>query len=142
LKFWEGNFKFLEVDSFMNKEKLKSYLGAFLAGGILGVIGQGVVMVYMYIALPFPVQSMIFTLGVIGGICSFYGLYQKLAPRCGMGLDMTLFGLASSMTMLIINARREQNKHPVVFGISAPVKVFGIGSAVALALALIILFAK
>jgi hypothetical protein len=124
----------------MSKDKMKGYVGAFCAGGILGVAGQAIAMLYMRIGLPFPIQSMILTLGVLGALCSFLGVFQKIAPIGGMGVDMTMFGLAGGISMLIIHGRENKMKAPVHFGMDAPIKIFGVGTAIALVLAAVMFF--
>lgn len=122
---------------------MKSYLNAFIAGGILGVVAQVIVTVYMAIGIMYPVNVMVFTMGLLGAIFSYLGIFQKIAPHAGIGVDMPMFGLAGGITSRIIQARKDGKPLGEAImkdGMLPPVLIFGIGGAICLVFAVIVYF--
>ena len=125
----------------MSTEKLKGYLGAFVVGGCIGVTGQIIMEIYLYLGLSplTSMQLMVFTIAVIGSVLTIFGVYQKLTDIGGMGAMMPMSGLAGGITVVLMDLRKKGfSKADAVAGsVRAPVKIFAAGIAVALLLVLL-----
>jgi stage V sporulation protein AC len=128
----------------MGKDKLKGYLGAFIVGGLIGMIGHAILDVYTFLGIPLPFNVLlcIFTLAFIGGLLTFMGPYQKIAEIGGMGAAVPMSGLANGITGMIMGARQEgaSNGQALKIGLTGPAKIFGSAFALGLILALIKMF--
>lgn len=92
------------------KERLKNSIRAFLYGGAIGAIGQGVLELYMYLydctekeAIP----MMTLTLVLVAVILTGLGIYDKLAKRAGAGTFIPITGFANSMASSAMEGRSE-----------------------------------
>ena len=81
--------------------KGKNALVAFISGGVIGAIGQGLCYVYMQsfeidkeTALPMVIVTII----LITAITTGFGIYDKAAQYCGAGLFIPISGFANSLT--------------------------------------------
>lgn len=109
-----------------------SYLWAFLIGGLICAIGQGLMELYK---LAFPGYSndqvgglVASTLIVIASVMTGFGIYDKLGTFAGGGSLVPITGFSNSVTA----AAMEHRKEGIVFGtcanmfkIAGPVIVFG-----------------
>lgn len=124
------------VDKNTPKENsLYNCLIAFIVGGIMGVIGQGLVDLYSYL---FDISTkdasvfMIVTLIFIGCLLTCFGWFDKLVNFAKCGLIVPITGFAHSM----MSAALEYRKEGLVTGIGAnmlklagSVIIFGVVSA-------------
>lgn len=100
---------------------------AFLYGGTIGAIGQGVLEFFMYIqdceekdAIP----MMTLTLVLVAVILTGFGIYDKIARKAGAGTFVPITGFANSMASSAIEGRSEG----LVTGIGA--SMFKLGGTV------------
>lgn len=114
-------------------KELKTLLVAFLSGGVICMIGEGILDMYTY-TLPMLGQEEIATLTTItlifiGGFLTALGLYDKLGRYCGAGTIVPITGFANSIVSPAIEFNREgvfQGVMSKMFDIAGPVIVSGI----------------
>ena len=116
----------------MNKEKYKKLVDkhipkenvginafkAFIVGGILGVIGQGLIDLYtnwFNISTSDAAPYMIITLIFIGSLLTALGVFDKLVSWANAGLLVPITGFAHAMT----SAALEYKKEGLILGIGA-----------------------
>lgn len=117
------------------EERLYNTLVAFLIGGIMGLIGQGLVDLYSYffdISTKDASVFMIVTLIFVGCLLTCFGWFDKLVNFAKCGLIIPITGFAHSM----MSAALEYRKEGLVTGIGAnmlklagTVIIFGVVSA-------------
>lgn len=110
-----------------DKHIFKNCLNAFIYGGIIGAIGQGVLDFYMNIfdisetdATPMMIITLVFAATILTGL----GVYDKLAKNAGAGTFIPITGFANSMASSAIESRSEG----LVTGIGA--NMFKLGGTV------------
>ena len=122
------------------EEILKNAIIAFIIGGLMGVLGQGITELYIY-TFNIPVKEatvyMIITLIFFGCLFTCLGWFDKAVNFAKCGLIVPITGFAHSMQ----SAALEYKKEGLVTGIGAnmfklagSVIVFGIVSAYILGL--------
>ena len=123
----------------MDGKKLKSYVGAFLVGGGIGVTGQAIMELYLYLEVPYARLIMVFTLASCGAVLHNMGIYEKLVALAGVGADVPMCGLAAGVSGLIHGARSNGSGpgKALLAGFVPPALVLGSGALFALILALI-----
>ncbi len=127
-----------EYQKYVNKtvprtQELKTLLTAFISGGIICMIGEGILDLYTY-TLPMLGQEEIATLTTItlifiGGFLTAVGLYDKLGRHCGAGSIVPITGFANSIVSPAIEFNREgvfQGVMSRMFDIAGPVIVSGV----------------
>ena len=127
-----------EYQKYVNKtvprtQELKTLLTAFISGGIICMIGEGILDLYTY-TLPMLGQEEIATLTTItlifiGGFLTAVGLYDKLGRHCGAGTIIPITGFANSIVSPAIEFNREgvfQGVMSKMFDIAGPVIVSGV----------------
>ena len=80
---------------------LKNALLAFFVGGLIGAIGQGLVVLYMYLfGLSEQEAStpMVVTLIALACLLTGLGVFDKIAGHAGAGTFIPITGFANSMT--------------------------------------------
>ena len=109
------------------KTVLKHCIYAFVYGGVIGVIGQFFLELYMNI---FEINQqeatpmMIITIVLIAAILTGLGIYDRLGKKAGAGTFIPITGFANSMTSSALEARSEG----LVTGIGA--NMFKLGGTV------------
>jgi len=133
-----------EYQQFANKKKpkppfIKNVINAFIVGGIICSIGQGILNFYTSLGLDqkeansFTVATMIF----IGAFLTGLGVYDKIGKFAGAGSIVPITGFANS----IVSPAMEFKKEGYIFGvagnmfvIAGPVLVYGISVSVVIGL--------
>lgn len=124
------------VDKYTPKEnRLTNSLVCFLAGGTMGVIGQGLIDLYanlLHVATKDASVFMIVTLIFIGCLLTCFGWFDKAVNFAKCGLIVPITGFAHAM----MSAALEYRKEGMVTGIGAnmmklagSVIIFGVVSA-------------
>jgi stage V sporulation protein AC len=125
------------VDEISPKPKyLKNYTLAFIVGGLICVIGQGINDLYMNMAgldkLGAATSTSI-TLIFIGAFLTGLGVYDLIGKRAGAGSIIPITGFANSIVSPAMEYKREGYVLGVaanLFKIAGPVLVYGIGSSI------------
>lgn len=125
------------VDEISPKPKyLKNYTLAFIVGGIICVIGQGINNFYSkFINLEKlnASSATCITLIFIGALLTGLGVYDLIGKRAGAGSIVPITGFANSIVSPAMEYKREGYVLGVganLFKIAGPVLVYGIGSSI------------
>ena len=109
------------------KQVKKHCLNAFIYGGIIGLIGQGLLDFYMTI---FDIKEkeatpmMIITIVLVAAILTGLGIYDRIGKKAGAGTFIPITGFSNSMTSSALEAKSEG----LVTGIGA--NMFKLGGTV------------
>ena len=105
----------------------KHCFNAFLYGGVIGIIAQGVLEMYMNIyicsekdATPMMTITLVFVACLLTGL----GIYDNLAKNAGAGTFIPITGFANSMSSSALDAKSEG----LIFGIGS--NMFKLGGTV------------
>ena len=115
---------------------LKNYTLAFIVGGIISVIGQGINdLYYNFTGLDKIAASAAtsITLIFIGSFLTGLGIYDLIGKRAGAGSIVPITGFANSIVSPAMEYKREGYVLGVganLFKIAGPVLVYGIGSSI------------
>lgn len=125
------------VDEISPKPKyLKNYTWAFIVGGIICMIGQGINDLYMQFTQLDKLtaaNATSITLIFIGALLTGLGVYDLLGKRAGAGSIIPITGFANSIVSPAMEYKREGYVMGVganLFKIAGPVLVYGIGSSI------------
>ncbi len=125
------------VDEISPKPKyFKNYIWAFIVGGIICVIGQGINDLYMQFAQLDKLtasSATSLTLIFIGALLTGLGVYDLIGKRAGAGSIIPITGFANSIVSPAMEYKREGYIMGVganLFKIAGPVLVYGIGSSI------------
>lgn len=125
------------VDEISPKPKyLKNYIWAFIVGGTICVIGQGINDLYMQFAQLDKLtasSATSLTLIFIGSLLTGLGVYDLIGKRAGAGSIIPITGFANSVVSPAMEYKREGYIMGVganLFKIAGPVLVYGIGSSI------------
>ena len=115
---------------------IKNYILAFIVGGIICMIGQGINDAYMNIgglnkqdAASYTSITLIF----IGAFLTGLGVYDLIGKRAGAGSIIPITGFANSIVSPAMEYKREGYVMGVganLFKIAGPVLVYGVGSSI------------
>lgn len=125
------------VDDISPKPKyLKNYILAFMIGGLICCIGQGINDLYINIfklSKSYASSATSMTLVFIGAFLTGLGVYDLIGKVAGAGSAIPITGFANS----IVSPAMEYKREGYVLGVSAnlfkiagPVLVYGIGSSI------------
>lgn len=115
---------------------IKNYIIAFIIGGIICIIGQGINDSYMYFAnldKKTAATCTSITLIFIGAFLTGLGIYDLIGKRAGAGSIIPITGFANSIVSPAMEFKREGYVLGVganLFKIAGPVLVYGIGSSI------------
>jgi stage V sporulation protein AC len=114
----------------------KAIGGAFLVGGMLGVVGEALVVLYSHTPLyaaGFSTIVALATLGLIGAVLFIVGIYPKLETFGGMGAVLPFSGLAAAVagaTFGVGKASGSMGKGALTSFVELLCKVVLIGTAI------------
>lgn len=107
--------------------KVKNGVNAFIFGGAIGIIAQGVLELFMNIyncsekeATPMMIITLVFIACLLTGL----GIYDKIASHAGAGTFIPITGFANSMASCALDAKSEG----LIFGIGS--NMFKLGGTV------------
>lgn len=115
---------------------VKNYIMAFIVGGIICCIGQGIMDFYMnFMNLDKEMSSSVtsMTLIFIGSFLTGLGVYDLIGKRAGAGSIIPITGFANSIVSPAMEFKREGYVLGVganLFKIAGPVLVYGISSSI------------
>lgn len=90
--------------------KMKNAFYAFLYGGVIGAIAQGVLEFFInvyHVKQEDATPMMIITLVFISCLLTGLGIYDKLAQKAGAGTFIPITGFANSMTSCALDSQSE-----------------------------------
>lgn len=112
------NYKKLMKKYKPKEDVFKNSIIAFIVGGMMGIIGQVLVDLYMFL-LDIPSKEastlMIITLVFIGVLLTGLGFFDKWVNNCKCGLIVPITGFAHSM----MSATMEYKKEGLITGIGS-----------------------
>ena len=117
------------------ENKGKNCLLAFLAGGVVGMIGEGIIeLLCFYVHMSRTVASsfMIVILIFIASLSTALGFFDKLVGKFRAGLLIPITGFAHSMTSAVLDYRREGPIYGFgsnMFKLAGSVILYGVVSA-------------
>ena len=115
---------------------IKNYILAFIVGGIICCIGQGINDIYMkMISLDKETAATAtsMTLIFIGSFLTGLGVYDLIGKRAGAGSIIPITGFANSIVSPAMEFKREGYVLGVganLFKIAGPVLVYGVSSSI------------
>lgn len=131
----KNKYKIL-VNKYKPKEDvLKNVLVAFIVGGIMGVIGQGLIDVYSYFFNLSTSEAsilMIVTLVFLGCFLTCLGFFDKVVNFAKCGLIIPITGFAHAMMSAALEYRKEGFVVGIgsnMFKLAGSVIIFGVVSA-------------
>lgn len=135
------------IDKNTPKEKrLKNGIITFLVGGLMGVIGQGLIDLYVSIFSISIKQASVFmivTLIFVGCFLTCLGFFDKWVTAAKCGLIVPITGFAHAMMSAALEYKREGMVTGIgsnMFKLAGSVIIFGVVSAYTFGLLRLILF--
>ena len=118
-----------------NENRTLNAFMAFLIGGLIGVIGEGLIEFFCYkfhISRSEASSYMMITLIFIASLCTALGFFDKLVNYARCGLLIPITGFAHSMTSAALDYRKEGLVTGIganMFKLAGTVIIYGIVSA-------------
>ena len=115
--------------------KLKNCVNAFLVGGLICTIGQGLLMLFERLGLNEDEQKALtaVTLIVVTAILTGIGIFDKIAKHAGAGTLVPITGFANAVAAPAIEFKNEGYVLGVganLFKIAGPVIAYGVSASV------------
>lgn len=126
------------VDAHSPKNKVvTNSIKAFFVGGIICILGQGLINLYMYLGLSMMEASGLSTnsLVLISAVITAFNVYDNLGKFGGAGALIPITGFANSMVSSAMEYKKEGYIYGMgakLFTIAGPVIVFGTLASVAI----------
>lgn len=119
-----------------NNNLLKDSLLAFLGGGLLGVISQGLIDLYHFVfnlelSLAYSLSSI--TIVLIAAILTMITIYNDLGQIFGAGLFIPITGFSNSMVSASIEGRSEGPIYGIgarIFSLAGSVITYGVCTSI------------
>lgn len=131
----EKKFKETALKHVPKKHRLKNAISAFISGGVIALVGQGLIDLYMTMlsmeqktAATLMTVTIIFAASLLTGL----GLYDKLAQKFGAGMFIPITGFANSLASSALEGKSEGPIFGVgsnMFKLAGSVLTYGIVSA-------------
>lgn len=116
-------------------KELRNLLGAFLIGGIICTVGQGLLNLYKYLGLSTPAASTLcsVTLVFLSALLTGLGVYDDIAKFGGGGTLVPITGFANAVVSPAMEFKTEGwilGLGVKMFTIAGPVIVYGTAASV------------
>ncbi len=113
------------------RKPLPDIIRAFITGGLVCVIGQGLTDMYRYMGFDKDIAGLYetLTLILISVILTGFGLFSKIAKFSGAGVIVPITGFANSVASPAIEYQKEGKIFGIgckIFTIAGPVILYGI----------------
>lgn len=110
---------------------LKNMIWAFVIGGLICVLGQGITDFYLFLGIDKEISASLtsVTLIFLSGLFTGLGLYEKLATYAGAGTLVPITGFANAVVSPSIEFKNEGFIFGVgakMFVVAGPVIVYGV----------------
>lgn len=125
---------------------VKKIIISFIVGGLIGVLGQLLIMIYSSfenISFNESTNLMMVTLIIVTSLLTGLGIFDKLVSMCGAGLIIPITGFAHSTVSSAMEYRKEGLVSGIgsnIFKLSGTVIMFGVASAYIFGLIRLIIF--
>lgn len=132
-------YKKITREKYDFKELLKNFLHAFIAGGIVSIIGQSLIDIYKsFTDEKQAILYMTMTIILVVGILTAIGIYDNIGQICKCGLSIPLSGFINAT----VSSAMEYKKEGIVLGIGCNIfklsgSVLALGSTAAIIVATI-----
>lgn len=123
------------IDKHIPKPNIKVYFISFLVGGLVGVIGQLLINLFLLfdsVSKQLAGNLMMISLIFIASLLTGLGIFDKLVTKFGAGLIIPITGFAHSMTSSAMEYRKEGLVTGIgmnIFKLAGTVILYGIVSA-------------
>lgn len=117
------------------EHRVKNAITAFISGGIVGLIGEGIIELlchFFLISRSSAGTFMIMILIFIASLCTALGFFDKLVNKFKCGLLIPITGFAHSMTSAALDYKREGPVFGLganIFKLAGTVILYGVVSA-------------
>jgi len=113
---------------------LRNTIVAFAVGGLVSVIGQGLILLYMRLGFSAEqaASPMVATLIVIASLLTGFGVWDYIGQFAGAGVGVPVTGFANSIVSSAIEFKREGFILGVggrMFQLAGPIIVYGVVTA-------------
>ena len=117
----------------------KNMWRAFLVGGLICTLGQGLNSLFMYFGSPETTAGMytILSLILLSAVLTGAGAYTKIAKYAGAGILVPITGFANSVASPAIEFKKEGQVYGIgckIFTIAGPVILYGVVTSFVLGL--------
>lgn len=131
------NLKYEKVASNHKAEehRVKNAITAFISGGIVGIIGEGIIellCIFFHISRSNSGTIMIIIFIFIASLCTALGFFDKLVNKFKCGLLIPITGFAHSMTSASLDYKNEGPIYGIgsnMFKLAGSVILYGVVSA-------------
>jgi stage V sporulation protein AC len=105
---------------------IKEYFLSFIGGGLVGLIGQLLIVFYEYLNLENNIAITLASLTIVSivSVLTILGLYNKIGQIFGAGLFVPISGFSNSMT----SASYEGKSEGLIYGIGS--RIFSLAGSV------------
>ena len=123
------------IDKHIPKPNIKVYFISFMVGGLVGVIGQLLINLFLLfdsVSKQLAGNLMMISLIFIASLLTGLGIFDKLVTKFGAGLIIPITGFARSMTSSAMEYRKEGLVTGIgmnIFKLAGTVILYGIVSA-------------
>lgn len=120
--------------------KLRNAIIAFISGGSIGLLGQGLYVFYVDVcklSMDEANALMIMTIIAITVLLTAFGIFDKLAQFCGAGTFIPISGFANALVSSAMEGRSEGPIYGIgtnMFKLAGSVITYGISIAIIVAL--------
>lgn len=117
------------------KHCVKHAMIAFVSGGIVGMIGQLIMLGYetfLGVDQKTAISMCIVTIILLAALATGFGIYDKAAQKCGAGLFVPITGFANSLTSCALEGKTEGLIYGIggnMFKLAGSVLTYGVASA-------------
>ena len=131
----ESEYDALTKRYYQNSKPWINVPKAFLIGGGICALGQGLIEGYTRLGLPADLASgaCSMTLVVLSALCTGLGIYDQIARHAGAGTLVPITGFANAMVSPALEFKSEGlilGTGAKMFAIAGPVLVYGISASV------------
>ena len=135
IKMNKNKYEKIAADHQAPKHRLKNTFLAFLVGGLIGLIGEGIIELlcyYTHISRSGAGTIMIVILIFVASLSTALGFFDKLVTKFKCGLLIPITGFAHSMTSAALDYKKEGPIYGLganIFKLAGSVILYGIIAA-------------
>lgn len=135
MSYTKREYSILTKKASPNSSIFKNCLKAFFVGGLICVIGQGLINLYIYLGLSTENSRILASISLVflGALLTALHIYDNIAKHAGAGTIVPITGFANSIVSPAIEFKSEgfiTGMGAKMFVIAGPVLVFGISASV------------